>query len=59
MAAILGPSFLPIIEGLYWLPVIILASGLLLVSVIVLIAQKISDRKMNGKHDKGDNHKDK
>lgn len=59
MAAILGPSFMPIIEGLYWLPLPILAAGLLLVSVVVLIAQKISDKKMKSKSDKGEHHKDK
>lgn len=59
MAAILSPSFMPIIEGLYWLPLPILAAGLLLVSVVVLIAQKISDKKMKSKWDKEEHHKDK
>lgn len=59
MTAMLSPSFMPIIEGLYRFQVAVLAAGLLLVLVVVLIAQKISDKKMKSKWDKGEHHKDK
>lgn len=47
MAVLLSPSFMSIIEGLFWLPVALLAAGLLMTALITLIAHKLINRRIN------------